>query len=246
MSYDPAPPAVVPPNNLATICQQIVSAGHILTDFGILDAFGHVSARHPQKPDRFLMTKRVAPGQAIVDDVHEFGFDGELADGSGVPLFGERYIHSAIYAARPDVNSVIHSHSTSIITSGLVPGHSLRPVCHMCGFLGTEVPVFEIRDVAGDATNMLIQSHALGSNLACSLGEAHVVLMRRHGCAVVGTTVPQAVYRAIYAEENSRLQTAAEAIGSPTYLTEGEAKACEELAPFAIERSWNFWLSRVS
>src|SRR6202040_2352882 len=79
MNYDPAPPAIVPPSDLATICQQIVSAGHILTDFGILDAFGHVSARHPEKPDRFLMTKRVAPGQAIVEDVHEFGFDGELA-----------------------------------------------------------------------------------------------------------------------------------------------------------------------
>lgn len=245
MKSNPAPPAVIPPSDLTAVCQQVVSAGHILNHFGIVDAFGHVSARHPYEPGRFLMTKRVAPGQASVEDVHEFDLNGELADASGVPMFGERYIHSAIYSARPEVNSVIHSHSTSMIASGLVPGHSMRPVCHMCGFLGINVPVFDIRDVVGGATNMLIQSQALGEHLARSLGEANVVLMRRHGSTVVGSTVPQAVYRAIYAEENSRLQTAAESIGSPTYLTEGETKACEELAPFAIERSWNFWLSQL-
>jgi ribulose-5-phosphate 4-epimerase/fuculose-1-phosphate aldolase len=239
------PPAIEAPTNLASVRQQIIVAGHILTRFGVLDAFGHVSARHPTKPDRFLMTRRVAPGQSVLEDVCEFGFDGELAQDEVVPVFGERYIHGSIYAARSDVNAVVHSHSASIVASGLVPDHSLRPVSHMCGFIGVEAPVFDIRDVAGDATNMLITSPSLGQHLAHCLGEASVVLMRRHGSTAVGTTVPHAVYRAIYAEENARIQLTAERIGVPSYLSKGEVDACEELAPFQVERSWNLWISQL-
>lgn len=248
MSSGNPPPAIEPPADPASVRQQIISAGHILSRFGVLDAFGHVSARHPGKRARFLMTRRVAPGQASLGDVYEFDLDGKLSEApdQGVPVFVERYIHSAIYAARPDVNAVVHSHSASIVTSGLVPGHFLRPVSHMCGFLGYEVPVFDIRDVAGDATNMLIQSPSLGGHLAQSLGKGNIILMRRHGSTVVGSAVPQAVYRAIYAEENSRMQIAAERIGAPTYLTKAEADACEELSPFQVERSWNLWLSQLS
>jgi HCOMODA/2-hydroxy-3-carboxy-muconic semialdehyde decarboxylase len=238
-------PDVRHPRDPETVRRQVVLAGHILAQHGVLDAFGHVSARHPQSPERFFMTRRVAPGQAGPDDVHELNLDGNLADGSQVPLFGERYIHSAIYRQRPDVNAVVHSHSRAIIAIGLVPGHSLRPVSHMCGFLGTDVPVFEIREVAGESTNMLIDSQDLGKHLANRLGDANIVLMRRHGSTVVGASLPQAVYRAIYAEENSSIQTAAEAFGEPTYLTEGEARASEALAPFQIERAWNWWLSRL-
>lgn len=244
MKFGPPPPAIEPPRDPAAVRQQVIFAGYILSGFGVVDAFGHVSARHPGKSGRFLMTRRVAPGQAVLEDIHEFGFDGELCEGEGVPVFGERYIHSAIYAARPDVNAVVHSHSSSMVTSGLVPGHSLRAVSHMCGFLGSEVPIFDIRDVAGDATNMLILSQSLGERLVQKLGMANVVLMRRHGSTAVGTTVPHAVYRAIYAEENSRMQIAAERIGAVSYLTQDEADACEKLAPFQVERSWDFWISR--
>lgn len=246
MPGNPPPLPIRPPSELASLREQIILAGQILSRFSILDAFGHVSARHPTKQDRFLMTRRVAPGQAILEDIHEFGFDGELSEDDGVPVFGERYIHSAIYATRPDVNAIVHSHSPSIVTSGLVPTHSLRPVSHMCGFLRSEVPVFDIRNVAGEATNMLIQSQSLGNQLAQTLGNANIVLMRRHGSTVVGTSLPHAVYRAIYAEENSRIQLAAERIGTPTYLTSAEADACEDLAPFQVERSWAFWISQLS
>lgn len=237
------PAAVAPPHDVAAVRGQVIQAGHLLARFAILDALGHISARHPQYPDRFLMTKRIAPALAQLNDLLEFGPDAELISGNEVPLFGERFIHGAVYAARPDVNAVVHSHSKEIIASGLAPGHTLRPICHSCGFLRNGAPVFEIRDVAGDATDMLIQSQDLGEHLARSLGDAAVVLMRRHGSAVVGTTIPQAVFRSIYAEENAQVQRIAEAIGSPTHLTAGEAEACDALSPYWLERSWRLWLS---
>jgi ribulose-5-phosphate 4-epimerase/fuculose-1-phosphate aldolase len=246
MKVGTPPPAIEPPADPAIVRQQIISAGHILNHFGVLDAFGHVSARHPIKPERFFMTRRVAPGQAVLPDIYEFGFDGELSEDEGVPLFGERFIHSAIYAARPDVHAVVHSHSSSMVASGLALNHSLRAVSHMCGFLGSEVPIFDIRDVAGDSTNMLILSQSLGTQLVQKLGDANIVLMRRHGSTAVGRTVPQAVYRAIYAEENARIQIAAEGIGDVSYLSKEEADACEKLAPFQVERSWDFWMSKIS
>jgi HCOMODA/2-hydroxy-3-carboxy-muconic semialdehyde decarboxylase len=245
MNFGPMPPAIEPPADPAVVRNQIVVAGRVLSQVGVLDAFGHVSGRHPARPDRFFMTRRVAPGLASLEDVHEFGLDGELAEGDGVPLFGERFIHSAIYAARPDVNAVVHSHSNAMVATGLVEDRPLRAVSHMCGFLGCDTPVFEIRDVAGDATNMLIVSQTLGHALADCLGGGSVVLMRRHGSTAVGATVPHAVYRSIYAEENARIQMTAEAIGTPSYLTADEAAACEELAPFQVERSWDFWVSRL-
>lgn len=237
------PAAVEPPSDVSTVREQVVQGGLILARFGILDAFGHVSARHPEFPDRFLMTKRVAPALAQVEDVLDFGPDAEPIDDDEAPLFVERYIHSAIYSARPDVNAVVHNHSREIIASGLVPGRTLHPVCHSCGFLGDGAPVFEIRDVAGESTDMLIQSQALGEHLARALGDAAVVLMWRHGSTVVGATVPQAVFRSVYAEENAQVQRTAEAIGSPTFLTAGEVEACEALAPFWLERSWGLWIS---
>ncbi len=243
VNYGQQPATVAPPADVEETRKQVVQGGKILARFGILDAFGHVSARHPQHADRFLMTKRVAPALAKVEDVIEFGLDAEPVEPGGMPLFGERYIHSAIYAARADVNAVVHSHSRHIIASGLVPGHSLRAVCHSCGFLGQGAPVFDIRDVAGDATDMLILSQGLGERLVQALGDAALVLMRRHGCTVVGVTVAQAVFRSVYAEENAVIQRTAEAIGAPTYLTREEADACEALSPFWLERSWELWTS---
>ena len=244
VNYGRLPAEVAPPRDIATVRDQVAQGGRILARFGILDAFGHVSARHPERPDRFLMTKRVPPALAQALDVLEFGLDAEPIANEGAPLFGERYIHSAIYAARPDVNAVVHSHSREIIASGLVPGHTLRPVCHSCGFLGDGAPIFDIRDVAGDSTDMLILTRDMGEHLADALGGAAVVLMRRHGSTVVGATVPQAVFRSVYSEENAEVQRMAEAIGAPTYLTQGEAIACEALAPFWLERSWELWISQ--
>ena len=130
-SANASAPRIEPPSDPATVRQQIVHAGHVLTRLGVLDAFGHVSARHPNKANTFLMTRRVAPGQSTPDDVHEFGLDGEQPGSNRVPAFIERYIHAAIYAARPDVNAVVHSHSPSIVASGLVPDHPCARLAHV-------------------------------------------------------------------------------------------------------------------
>src|SRR5438132_8493513 len=134
---------------------ELVTANKVLVRYGVVDAFGHVSARHPARADRFLMSKRMAPGLVGAGDIREFGLDGELIDKTGEPVFLERFIHSAIYAARPDVHSVVHSHSSTIVAFS-VSDQPLRPICHVCGFLRAHekggVPVFEIRESAGDAT----------------------------------------------------------------------------------------------
>lgn len=227
------------------IRQQIALASRILTQHEIVDSFGHVSARHPARSDRFLLSRRLAPGLVTDADVVEFDLDGELSGGDQVPVFLERYIHSAIYAARPDVAAIVHSHSPAIVTIGIVKNHPLRAVCHMCGFLGDGVPNFEIRDVAGDATDLLIRNAELGGALARALGNANVVLMRGHGSTIVAGSVQQAVYRAIYSELNARIQAAATALGPITFLTAAEAKAGDAVSDVQIERTWRSWVESL-
>ena len=229
---------------LAELKAELVVANKVLVRYGVVDAFGHVSARHPVHADRFLMSRRKAPGLVGVDDIREFGMDGELVDKTGEPVFLERYIHSAIYAARPDVQSVVHSHSSTIVAFS-VSDQPLRPVCHTCGFLRAQeqggVPVFEIRETAGDATNLLISSQALGNALAKSLGNEAVVLMRGHGSTAVGPSVGRAVYRAVYTETNAQIQSMAAALGKVTFLSAREAAKIEETGHLLVERTWEYW-----
>lgn len=222
----------------------LVAANHILADQGVVDAFGHVSVRSASAPDRFLLSRSMAPGLVGPDDIMLFDLDGQPLDASGPPLFVERFIHSAIYAARPDVNAIVHSHSPSVIPFGVV--HTpLRAMFHMSGFLGTGVPVFEVADTGGDETDMLIRNGALGTALAESLGRHAVVLMRGHGSTAVGTSLPQAVFRAVYAEINARIQSDALRLGDPRYLSAGEAESTSRANDSAVSRPWNLWKSEA-
>lgn len=231
---------------LAEVRAALVMANRILVQKQVLDGFGHVSARHPLRPDRFLLAKRVAPALVREDDLIEFGFDGEPAEQRDAPTFLERYIHSAIYAQRADVQSIVHSHAAGIVAVGLVREAPFRAVCHTCGFLKHPVPVFEIRDSVGDASDLLISTQALGAALAKSLGDSAVVLMRGHGYTATGSSVSQAVYRAVYSEINARIQIAASTLGSPAYLTSEEADACEATSTLQAERNWAFWCDDVA
>ena len=228
------------------LIDELVAANRILLHHQIVDSFGHVSARHPERPDRFLMSARKAPSLVQREDIREFGLDGELADADGTPAFLERFIHSAIYAARPDVQSVVHSHSPGIVAFGVVQGQPLRAICHTCGFLGTGAPVFEIRDELGIASNLMITNQALGEALASKLGQASYILMRGHGSTAVGRNLPEAVYNAIYAETNARIQTTAIALGPVTYLSAEEAEKTSGGGPIVVERTWNHWKSEIS
>ena len=225
----------------AELIADLVDANRILYRHGIVDAFGHVSARHPTRPAHFLLARNLAPALVTADDIYEFDDASEPVDTDAPRPYLERFIHGEIFRARPDVMAVVHNHSPSVIPFGLVPGTTLRPIFHMCGFMGGPAPVFEIRDTAGDGTDLLIRSRTLGTALAGSLGAGNLVLMRGHGITLAATSVRQAVYRSIYAEANAKLQCQAIALGEPIYLTEGEAKSAAEMNDGQLHRPWELW-----
>ena len=229
----------------ATLISDLVSANHILANEGVFDGFGHVSVRHDQNPERFLIARSMAPSMITEDDIVECDFEGVVHDAQGRKSYLERFIHSAIFKVRPDVMAVIHSHSPAIIPFG-VTGARLRPICHMSGFLGSTTPVFEIRDAVGESSDMLIRNQALGEALATTLGGNAVALLRGHGNVVVGDSVKQAVFRAIYTEGNARLQAQAMQMGEPVYLSEDEARNSAETNAGQIERPWELWKRKLA
>ncbi|MET3762251.1 class II aldolase/adducin family protein [Sphingomonas sp. UYEF23] len=221
------------------IVADLVDANHILADKGIFDAFGHVSTR--SGTDRFLLARNLAPAQVTAADIVEYDLDSEALEADAPRPYLERFIHGEIYRARPDVHGIVHSHAPSIIPFGVASTTRLQPICHTCGFLGVGAPVFEIRDHAGAASDMLIRNRTLARTLAESLGSAAVILMRGHGMTAVGSTVRIAAFRAIYTELNARLQLAALPLGPITFLTEQEAAAADAANEGQIDRPWSVW-----
>lgn len=222
---------------------QLAQANRVLVDQGVLDAFGHVSVRVADDPNRFLLARNMAPAQVEPNDVQVFDLAGWTAD-DRVPYL-ERFIHGEIYRARPDVMAVVHSHSPAVIPFS-VASLAMRPVFHMAGFLAEGINRFEIRDVRGDATDLLIRDRALGVELARSLADAPIVLMRGHGSVTVADSLPLAVYRAVYAEKNAALQLAALQLGEVAYLSNEEGRAAAETNAGQLERAWNNWVRESS
>lgn len=236
---DPPPP--VDPALLATL----VLANRILADQGVVDGFGHVSARHDKRADRFWLSRSMAPALVAEADLMEFELDGTAVSAAGRTPYSERFIHGAIYRARPDVMAVVHSHAPALIPFGAAGGARLRPVFHLAGFLGEGAPVFEIRDAAGPETDLLVSTPDLGDALARSLGDGAVVLMRGHGVTAVGGSVQQAVFRAVYAEVNARVQSDAMRLGQVNYLNVREAQAAAKANDATMERAWELWKVRA-
>jgi len=226
-----------------TLVDDLVVANHILYAEGVVDGFGHISARHPGRPDRFLLARSMAPALVTAADIMEFDLDGNAAGGDARRPYLERFIHGAIYKARADVHAVVHSHSPSVIPFG-VTGGSLRPLYHMSGFLGGGAPIFEIRSVGG-MTDMLIRDNALGDALARTLGPGAVALMRGHGAVAVGVSIKQVVYRAIYTEMNARLQMEASRLGAIEFLAPEEARLAATMNDTVLERPWELWKRKV-
>lgn len=229
-----------PPSDLV---DRLVYANRILYDQGIVDGLGHVSVRHPNQDGVFLLSCNRAPGLVKRQDIVCYDLDGNAVSQTTERPYLERFIHSEIYRARPDVVSVVHSHSPSVIPFAITH-NPLKPVFHMSGFLGSGSAHFEIREAAGNS-DMLIRSAYLGEALAKSLGKHNCVLMRGHGSTVVGTSLEQVVYRAIYAEVNAKLQLAANGLGEISFLNEEEAKLASDMNDGQIPRSWNLWVTRL-
>ena len=231
--------SVAPPD--PQLLEDLVAANHILVDQGVLDGYGHVSARHDRDPGRFLMSRSIAPELVTAADVLEYGLDSEPVAAAGRTSYLERFIHGEIYRARPDVRAIVHSHSPSVIPFG-VTGAPLRPLYHMSAFLSGGVPVWDIHAAAGDS-DMLVRTPALGRSLAQALGARPVVLMRGHGAVAVGTSLPQVVFRSVYTEVNARLQAQAIALGGGkvTYLSPEEAARAEASIAGTLSRPWELW-----
>jgi HCOMODA/2-hydroxy-3-carboxy-muconic semialdehyde decarboxylase len=222
------------------VISDLVAANRILAGEGVLDAFGHVSVRHPGSSERFLMSRSMAPALVTEDDIMEFDMDGNPVDTSGRGVFLERFIHNQIYRARPDVHAVVHSHSPAVIPFG-ASKTPLRPLYHNAAFLARGVPVFEIREVAGPS-DMLVRSNTLGKALADSLGNKNVALMRGHGNVVVGGSLPIAVFRAVYTEVNAKLQTSTALLEGPiTFLDVDEGDLADEVNVRVVDRPWQLW-----
>jgi ribulose-5-phosphate 4-epimerase/fuculose-1-phosphate aldolase len=225
-----------------------VSLGsRILAMQAVLDAYGHVSVRSPERPDRFFIARNLAPASVMPNDVIELDLDGNIVDApEGTKLFLERFIHGEIFRQRSDVHAVVHSHALPVLPFTLVRGVKVRPICHMCGFLDGAPETFDIAEHAGPASDFLISSNELGRNLAEHLGQANVVLMRSHGFTAVGGDVPQAVYRAIYTMKNCEIELAARTLGEPVFLNAGEAAQCERTISPTTGRAWDLWVASLN
>jgi ribulose-5-phosphate 4-epimerase/fuculose-1-phosphate aldolase len=222
------------------LIDDLVAASRILAQHEVLDAYGHVSARSDRKPERFIMSRSLAPALVTAADLMELDADSEPLAGDKRKGFIERYIHGEIYRARPEVMAVVHSHSPSVIPFGATRTR-LRPIYHMGSFLWSGAPVFDIRAVQKD-NDLLIRDRPLGQALAGSLGQCNCVLMRGHGMTVIGDSVPEAVFRAIYTEMNARLQLQATQLEGPIeFLSDEEGRRSMASNRGTLERPWELW-----
>ena len=230
----------------AEFTADLAAASRILAERGVVDAFGHISHRHPSAPDRYFMSRAMAPALVTPSDLIEYSLDSDPCNAEGRASFLERFIHGAIYKARPDVHCIVHSHSPSVIPFGLVDT-AMRAMFHNAAFLAEGVPVFDISKKFG-ATDMLVGDKVKGVALADCMGEKNVALMRAHGSVACGPNLQMAVFRAVYTEANARIQhwTAALAGGRPmASLSEEEGRLADVTNRGACMRAWELWRRQV-
>lgn len=224
---------------------ELVTANRILAREGVVDSFGHVSIRHPEHPDRYLLSRARAPECIEAGDLMEFTLDGTPIAPGGRKPYAERFIHGAVYEARPEVRAVVHNHSPSVIPFGIT-ATPLRPVMHMCASMGTHVPLWDSRTRFGD-TNLLVTGMEMARDLAAALGQRSVALMRGHGCVVAGESLREVVFNSVYLELNANLQMKAGSLGEITFLSDGEVEAVlSTRSSFTFERAWEYWCGRAS
>ena len=229
---------------LTQALDELVTANRILAREGVVDSFGHVSIRHPDRPDRYLLSRARAPECIDVDDLMEFNSDGTPIDPAGRKPYAERFIHGAVYDARPEVQAVVHHHSPAVIPFTVTKAQ-LSPVMHMCAGIGSRIPTWDSRASFGD-TNLLVTNMDMARELAAALGGRPVILMRGHGCAVAGQLLREVVFNSIYLQLNADVQMKASALGDITFLSEGEiAAVLRTRGSFTFERAWEFWCRRA-
>jgi ribulose-5-phosphate 4-epimerase/fuculose-1-phosphate aldolase len=223
----------------------LVIASRTLAEHGVIDAYGHASARSEANPQRYLMARNLAPELVGEEDILEYDLESNAIDAKGRALYQERFIHGEIYKARPDVMAIVHNHSPSVVPFACT-GHEMRPIFHMAAFVGLGIPSWDIRD-AQRGTDMLVRSPYLGAHLAKGLGKHPAVLMRGHGSTVVAENLQRAVGRAIYLEVNARMQLQATLLAGPSghIVFMDDAEVAANVSWQNYERSWNLWKTRA-
>jgi ribulose-5-phosphate 4-epimerase/fuculose-1-phosphate aldolase len=225
------------------VLDDLVTANHILAMEGVLDGYGHVSVRAEEKPGHFVMSRSLAPQLVTLDDLMEHGPDSEPV-GDDRRGYLERFLHGEIYRQRPDVMAIVHSHADTVVPFAITRG-ALRPVYHMASFLWSGVPVFDIRHFR-EESDLLVRDRDLGEALAGTLGACTCVLMRGHGMTVVGDSLQEAVFRAIYTMTNAKLQLQAHQLEGPvTFLSDAEGRLATATNKATIERPWALWKKKA-
>ena len=225
--------------------RELVLANRILAREGVIDDFGHVSVRHPTNPGRYFLSQARSPEIVVRDDILEFTLEGEPIDQKSRPIYRERPIHGAVYAARPDVNSVTHHHARSVLPF-TVSERVLRPVFHMASVIGPAVPLWDSQAEFGD-TNMLVETWEQGQSMTRAMGAERCVLLRGHGATCCGTSLREAVFVSIYLMENARAVLDALPLGEPAYLTAGEIEQTRAMlfTDACQTRAWDYRLARA-
>ena len=232
--------------DLERVLSDLVIANRILANENVVDAYGHVSVRHPADPKRYFLARSLAPQMVGREDIMQFDLEGHPLEGDTRQPYLERFIHGAVYEARPDVVAVVHAHAEDVLPFG-ISGAPLRPVIHSGSFIGAEVPVWDIRDRFGD-TNLLVTNMPQGRDLALRLGANNVSLMRGHGFVAAARSVIEVVRMSVYVPRNARVQLAAMQLGALKPLSPGEIAARNAgYKPHSPEtwRAWEYWATRA-
>jgi HCOMODA/2-hydroxy-3-carboxy-muconic semialdehyde decarboxylase len=233
------------PEDLSDLRYQIALANRLLTNEGVLDAFGHVSMRHPTDSGRYLLSRSRSPGVIEADDILEFTLDSEPVMPPTVQLYAERVIHGCIYQARPEVTAVCHHHAPAVMPF-CIAGVPIVPVFHLGAAGGETMPFWNQRDDFGD-TNLLVVKPEEGRSLARALGSHAAVLMNNHGATVVGRDLRELVSRSIFMCHNAEYQLRAQILGKVTTLTAGETRLAGTINAMATvtNRTWEYWTLRL-
>jgi HCOMODA/2-hydroxy-3-carboxy-muconic semialdehyde decarboxylase len=235
-------------STLDNVLQDLVIANRILAREDVVDAYGHVSLRHPDKPNHFFISRSLAPELIERDDIVELGLDGQPVRDETRPLYLERFIHAAIFEARPDIQAVVHAHAEDTLPFGIAQATPLRPVIHSGSFIGAHVPVWDIAEQFGD-TDLLVRNMDHGRDLARCLGNHNVALMRGHGFASAGRSLIEVVRMSVYLPRNARALMRAQQLGGGIkYLSDGEIGArAAGYRPYAPEtwRAWEYWANKA-
>lgn len=233
-------------NTLKEARAELALANRIAANEGVLDTFGHVSMRHPDNPNRYFLSRSSAPDMVTPDGLIEYDLDSQPVREPGMSQYSERVIHGEIYKARPDVMSVCHHHSPAFMPL-IATSTDYVPVFHLGATGGIKPPYWDQHDEFGD-TIMLVRTPEEGASLARALGQHRMVLMKRHGVTITGTSMQDCVYRAVQTCRNADFQVRAMSIGKIASLTEGEVRLADEITgkTTGLTRSWNFWAMRVA